>query len=577
MVIENKVMEINAANETMLIQTAKDSILPGNYNAGENILKKVIKINPLNEDAHFELGKLYFVNKNYLPAVKELKKTIGLNSKHLFAHVLLGKYYMIQKDYKSSLKEFNLVLKYNEGEGSVLYDMGNLYMEMKQYDSAIEKFESALKLGYKNHGLRYELAKAYKETGKYDKAKQELEIIQKEKPVDSSMQYKLGVLYRELGEFELSKGHFKKVSKMEPFGNKAFFDNLIQNETEISERKKYLKSKPMVLGITLSSRCNIKCKMCEVWSSPWDMPESIIEEIIGLFPYLKYIHWLGGEPFFHKRFKELFDKAASYPDLYQVIVTNGQLINDSWAEKLVKSNVNIILSIDGTTKKSYEAIRTGASFDKLIQNIKFLNKYKEIYGTAKSKINIILQTTIIKSNYHQLIDFVEFANKYRFDALNITPVRYIKSKENIFLNNDKKAFKYINDKMPAVIRKAKEYELKLLNILPKTGNCAEYPDDEPAPKDPSIKNNANNVFIKNEILCHWPWKSLFILTNGCVKPYGFCEEHIGNVTSQSLEEIWNGKLMAKYREKISKYECSKWCSPRCTSGVMPGNNLKLEV
>ena len=287
------------------------------------------------------------------------------------------------------------------------------------------------------------------------------------------------------------------------------------------------------------------------------------------------IHWLGGEPFFHKRFAELFDKAALNPNLRQILVTNGLLVDEKWAKKLLKSNVEVIFSIDGTTKQVYEKIRIGASFDRLIKNIDILNQHRQDYTPAKSKMNMILQATIVKSNYHQLADFVEFAHKYKFDSLNITPVRYFEEEENIFHNNDKKALKYIEAKLPEVFKKAKGYGLKILNVLPKNYPFNKNIDAE-ALKNKCAAELYKKPSSKSGLLCHWPWKSLFILNYGRVKPYGYCEEHIGNVTGKSLKEIWNGKSAVKYRKKILENKCLNWCSARCTSGVMPEENLKLK-
>jgi len=91
-------------------------------------------------------------------------------------------------------------------------------------------------------------------------------------------------------------------------------------------------------------------------------------------------------------------------------------------------------------------------------------------------------------------------------------------------------------------------------------------------------NPQNNKEIKTNrrILCYWPWKSLYILRDGKVKPYGFCEEHIGDINQDSLQDIWNGRQMQTYRQRVLAGDTLDWCGARCTSGIMPEDSLRLD-
>jgi MoaA/NifB/PqqE/SkfB family radical SAM enzyme len=170
-------------------------------------------------------------------------------------------------------------------------------------------------------------------------------------------------------------GESRKVIGKSSDKDAIFFRNKMLNELEISQKNIILESKPMYLGVTLSSKCNLRCIMCRVAENTWDVSQNIITEIIRLFPFLKRISWQGGEVFLLDYFGELFEKAAFYPNLKQTIVTNGLLIDKKWAEKLARCNADIIFSIDGVTKKTYEHIRRGARFEDLIRSIETLNAY----------------------------------------------------------------------------------------------------------------------------------------------------------------------------------------------------------
>lgn len=407
-----------------------------------------------------------------------------------------------------------------------------------------------------------------------------MDIALKRHPPDGRVYHELGWIFREKGEYGLSVKELEEASRINPYNNGPFLKNEILNEIEISQKKTILESRPMVLGVTLTHRCNIKCKMCEVRKRPWDIPESIAREIIELFPYLKHIYWQGGEPFLSQYFEELFEKACEYPDLSQVIVTNGLLINKKWAERLVMANVDIIYSIDGATKQTYENIRDGAGFEDLIKSINIVNEYKNKYRHKKdisTQMSTTMQVVIMRSNYREIQEIVDFAQRYKFDCLNMIPIRYTYGRENIFLNRDLEALNYIEKVMPDLLQRSAEAGLKFFNQLPRIDNsepCLKEPKNQKKEINYSGQDSTSNK--TNQILCYWPWKSLYILRDGKVKPYGFCEEHIGDINQDSLRNIWNSKTMQTYRQKLFDAIYSDWCSTRCISGVMPRNCLMLE-
>jgi len=484
----------------------------------------------------------------------------------------LAKLYKKERKYNLALKELKKAIELGFDNDDVHLELAWIYHDIDDNDSAIKELKKVIELGRDNNEVRLGLAKLYREKEEYDKAIEELKIALSHHHPDGRVYHGIGWIHREKGEYDLSVKDFEKASKMEPYNDGPFSKNMIHNEIEISQRKAILESKPMVLGVTLTHRCNIKCKMCEVRKKPWDIPEMITREIIGLFPYLQHIYWQGGEPFLSGYFEELFEKASTYPNLSQIIVTNGLLINEKWAEKLVGSNVDIIYSIDGTTKETYEKIRDGARFEDLIESINIVNEYRRKYPhnnrNTSTQMTTTMQAVIMKSNYYELEKLVDFALKYNFNCLNIIPIRYTDKQENIFLNKDLQALEYVEKVMPGLLEKSEDSGLKLFNQLPKVKNIDSYSEDSDSQNCPSIKTK--------KILCYWPWKSLYILRDGKVKPYGFCEEHVGDINQDSLQDIWNSEAMQTYRQKLLDDDNLEWCSFRCTSGVMPKNSLMLD-
>ncbi len=393
---------------------------------------------------------------------------------------------------------------------------------------------------------------------------------------------RLGRLYREQGRCGLALEEFGKIFSNISHKDNPALHNMILNEIEITQGKRILDSKPRGIAVTLTSRCNIRCIMCGVWQNPWDIPEKTIKEIIEFLPYLQRLFWQGGEAFLSPYFEELFEEIASYPNIRQDINTNGLFINREWAKKLVKANANIIFSIDGITKETYEYIRRGARFEDLLKSVELLNEYmwearQDITHTGK-RSSTIINLVVMRSNYHELEGFIDFAKKYKFDRLQITPVD-IGSQENIFLHRDMAALAYIDKIMPKILEKAKTYGIDISNWLPAAGYSRSFQEDAKLFKDGQQINSVGNsspVAKNNSISCYWPWQFLFIDSGGQVRPQCFCIKEVGNVCNNTIGEIWNSDAMQIYRGKLFDNDYRDWCDYRCATGKISKEALSLD-
>lgn len=141
----------------------------------------------------------------------------------------------------------------------------------------------------KNIHAHSDLAWAYNNMGKYDLAEKEFKkaygMYNKkfciDKNYNSGMKRMINQTSKELiHKSPASYGENKKV-----------------NEAEIVQKKIVLNSMPTGLRITLSTRCNLRCRMCKTPYMPWETPKRVIGEIIKIFPYLDNVTWEGGRCF----------------------------------------------------------------------------------------------------------------------------------------------------------------------------------------------------------------------------------------------------------------------------------------
>jgi len=192
---------------------------------------------------------------------------------------------------------------------------------------------------------------------------------------------------------------------------------------------------PLVVNFCYDRSCNLSCPSCRgglVMNSPksyeWNNIEKIhkivMDEIIK-DAYRLYITGTG-DPFaspFFKSFLQEFDK-SKYPNIGAIhLHTNGILWTKSMWESmknvhpLVKS---VEISIDASTKETYEKVRRNGDWDMLMDNLDYINtldlttvtlsfvvqniNYKEIFDfeKLKDKLNNIKN---VRTHYHKIVQW----------------------------------------------------------------------------------------------------------------------------------------------------------------------------
>ncbi len=530
-------------SEIDLIEKGKNLLIQENFREAEGAFEKALQLNPDNAQAYFELGKTCYMQQRYAGAVKNLQKAIALNRNYAYAHLLLAKAYKEAGSYQESLEEFSAALELGCENEDTHRELYAIYRALNNFDLAAEELKKAFDNGYGAKLYQSDLQGLYRAQ------------------INSIQAYNFGGRYAEaLQEAEKASRFISKENPM--------FQNMLQNEVEIAQNKISLSCKIRALTVTLTNKCNLSCIMCKSISKPWDIPGKSIEEIIALFPYLERIMWQGGEIFLYKGFKDILKEASKFP-MRQIIATNGLLIDREIARILVKSNVELTFSIDGVTKEVYEHIRVGASFEKLIDNLNLINELRrELNPAMKLRLNVL----VMRSNYHQIERFLDFAKQYQFNTVffNSTGEDFKNLKENIFCySDDRQPLGFIDEVKIKIAKKAEEYKICLENWLPPQGFSGQQQTQD---KDGDPGKDKNN-----KLFCHIPWQRLYIDCGGNVRPDCLCrfDNYVGNILENSLEELWNCEKMQEYRRKIVNCAYQDFCSPDCVYARVPEKNLKF--
>lgn len=510
-----------------LIQEGKRQFLSCDYAGAIRLFCAAAGKDPLNKDALFELGKTYYVLRDFASARQFLEKAGRMQPGNAHICILLAKTYR-------SLGEPEKALK--------------LLLDLKGSKGAPPEVTDELSVTYAQiSGGRPAAAKTAARPA------DDKEFVQKIEGHNFE------------GNYGLTRELVPQALKDIPAG-RILLRNRLLNELEIAQGKTVIESRPRRLTVTLSNKCNLSCIMCLTSRFNWEIARDRIEEIFSLFPYLEKVMWQGGEVFALDFFEEILSTGFKYPHLRHSIVTNGQLIDERTAERLVSNNVELTVSVDGVTREVYEYIRRGASFDRLLANLKLISELKK---KSKSGMVMNLNVAVMKSNYGQLADFIEFGREYGFNFICLMPIHiHLKTPEDIFTNNDAQALAYITQASKRVDELAAKYGIRVENRLPRLSEeCPEH-EDGPGPGDDNT----------SKLLCHIPWQQLLVDYDGTVRPDCLCrpEKSAGNLSDgHSLDQIWNSQVMQEYRKRIVDNSYTGWCNPICSSGKICQSHLKI--
>ena len=341
----------------------------------------------MNASSRLEMGREYFASGNCDRAAEVLTGLIAQEPRNAQAQFTLGQVYLAQKDYGPAEQRFLLALESDASQaGAVHRELGCLYRSREDHDRALGHYEACVAAGLASPEI---------------------------------LEY-LGNVHRERGRLGPAADAFAQALEALP-GDDLFRRNKLLNEWEICQGKALLESKPRALGVTLTSRCNLKCVMCTAVQDPWELPRAAQQEVLSMLPYLEHIYWKGGEVQLYPDFQALFDAAARQPRICQEISTNGLLLDSAWIQRFVRNKVELSLSIDGFTQGVYENIRKGGSFRTLMRNIRELNRCrKEAGGAAGFHMNF--NFVLMSENCRELERIVAFAVDNGFTHIKISAV-----------------------------------------------------------------------------------------------------------------------------------------------------------
>ena len=128
-----------------------------------------------------------------------------------------------------------------------------------------------------------------------------------------------------------------------------------------------------------------------------------------------------GESFYNKNIIKMIKYAKSKGVIDIMLHTNGTVMDEDLAKKIVNSGLDrIIFSLDSITKEIYEKIRVNAKFEDTVKNVKTFYKIREKLNSYKPVIRVSMVR--MKENDHEAKNFESFWGAYA-DEITYTDYR----------------------------------------------------------------------------------------------------------------------------------------------------------
>lgn len=199
-----------------------------------------------------------------------------------------------------------------------------------------------------------------------------------------------------------------------------YYNNLVQNLSEMVRGDSLLKSRPRHLSISPTFACNHDCIMCDLRDDAPDgltrsplveMPQTMFDELSELLETLSTLALTGGEPLLSSRVWRLLETADedTTPDLAVTLTTNGELLTPARIRTLARSRLRrVFVSLNSATPDTHSFV-SGAKhgFERVVSNVRSLIDSARLMPL---KPEVVLSFVVMRCNLDELGRFLDLAD-----------------------------------------------------------------------------------------------------------------------------------------------------------------------
>jgi MoaA/NifB/PqqE/SkfB family radical SAM enzyme len=327
---------------------------------------------------------------------------------------------------------------------------------------------------------------------------------------------------------------------------------------------------PIQAFFEVSARCNLRCTMCAInydtrYRSSSGRPPYLTPDLFArlrpIFPSLHRAFLFGlGEPLLNPH---LVDYIAELSDhgVEVAFTTNATLIDEEKADEIARAGVSrVTVSIDGARAETYDAIRVGATFDRVMRGIRALAEAGRRYGTHTVSFSFVA----MKSNLDDIPLLVDLCAEVGATGVHVEPLLAQVGKTELDEHYERENLGLVDaavvrETFDAAAERAVSHGVRFSSLFTSVRDHFDY-----------VKRVSS---LNDGWLCGAPWSMIWVTSAGEVRTCCLNDTSFGNLYEQTFDEIWNGAFYRCFREQHARHEIATGCSNCLKNGRVQGSEF----
>src|SRR4030095_12097107 len=281
----------------------------------------------------------------------------------------------------------------------------------------------------------------------------------------------------------------------------------------------------------------------------------------------------GGEIFMRKDIMSVLDLFRSKGYACGYLTTNGTIISDERADALADLAArgflkHISVSVDGPKELHDVARGLKGTFERTTAG---LTRLQEAARRAGAPLRVSINTTVAHESLDALDSMVDVAGELGVDAIGLNHLMYSTPEEvaetvrligapdasviATFITPDPRLdVATVREKATALAEKSKRRDV-LFDFRPKV--------------HPQLMNNYYTPGAKLDGRCLYPFLHARVSFSGKVYFCPFIRVEVGDLTTSTLEEVWNGERYVAMRKQLLEHGIFPVCRRCCKVELSP--------
>ena len=326
-----------------------------------------------------------------------------------------------------------------------------------------------------------------------------------------------------------------------------------------------------------TNRCNLECRTCirNIWEEPLGEMSSatfarIVEGLRSFSPPPAVFLGGIGEPLSHPHIVEMVAQAKALGSSVELI-TNGTLLTKDLSEQLIEAGLDFLwVSLDGATPESYADVRLGAALPEVLANLtgfreaRWAKCFSSFFVDYHLKPQIGIVFVAMKRNIADLPNVLRLGNRlgsHRFLVTNVLPytaemydeILYSRALDDVIYMPSRWGHSL---ELPKIDINAMTHEVLYQIML--SGHPLSFAGailGEGNDRCPFIEKGALAIRWDGDVSPCLPLlhdhRTFLYRYERSLRRY-----EVGNVTRQSLYDLWNLPEYLSFRDRIQKFDFS---------------------